>query len=177
MNNLGASFLSQQDAGSARVPLEEAVSLSARLPTDLVTADIYNNLAGVYKNSKDYLRALRYIRESLVIRDRMGDFSRTPLTLLHLAGIGIDLGEYRNSTGLLAARERAMETLGYAPSHSGSYHECINEAQCHLSKSEFDAAWDFGAAVAAEESVSMALRAADQWLDHRDPSRSERRQS
>lgn len=168
LNNLGAMYLFREDYSGACERLEQAVSISAHLSADLVTADIYHNLADVYRNLEDHSRALHYVHESLVIRDRMGDFSRMPHTLLHLAAIGIDLREYRDTVILLAGSARATEILGYAPSNCDDHAEYIGLTREHLSEGELESAWAIGMSLTAQEIASMAFLTSNRWLGRED---------
>ena len=68
-----ASALHQHDQDEAALPrLEEALSVARRLDNSLITAVVLNNLAECAIDRGDYLVAEEFLRDAVVLQQRLG---------------------------------------------------------------------------------------------------------
>ncbi len=101
MGNLTEAKLNQEKALKIKILLKEK---------DKDLADLYNNLANIEADRKNYLKAFSYYHESLKINEKMHDKEAIAMSEANLGEILLDQGKIQESeTYLMASLEKASQ--------------------------------------------------------------------
>jgi DNA-binding NarL/FixJ family response regulator len=114
----------------------------------------------VHIASGTYEQAATDAYEALATAASMAGYVCVPDLLESLAELARDAGNPRHAVRLLGAAVAMRQHFGLArfKVYDGDHQSLVAALRNALSDSEFDTAWDEGAALSAEEAVAYALR-------------------
>ncbi len=102
--------------------------------------DIYNTIAAIYLQRKDYSKSIEYYRQSLVLLEESNDSLMTAITLLNIAVPHIALKSYAEAEALLLKADMIFDKTGNTMYRGYSY---LNLADNYLEQGRYDLAQEY----------------------------------
>jgi predicted ATPase/DNA-binding CsgD family transcriptional regulator len=158
LHNTATALRHQGDKARARTILEEVLSMARprhdRWLTSLATGDL-----GVVLAPADPVHALLLLEESLALAHEIGHPWLTIRRLEDLAAVLASSDRVEHSAGLLGASGALRDAFGFARPRwvQAEVDEAGATARKRLGADAFDAAYDKGRAMTADEAVALAL--------------------
>ncbi|OFV84589.1 MAG: hypothetical protein A2W26_06745 [Acidobacteria bacterium RBG_16_64_8] len=158
LNNTATALRHQGDTAGARTILEEVLSMARPRHDRWLTSLATGNL-GVVLAPADPVHALLLLEESLALAHEIGHPWLTIRRLEDLAAVLASSDRAELSAGLLGATGALRDAFGFArPSWvQAEVDEASATARKRLGADAFDAAYDKGRAMTADEAVALAL--------------------
>jgi hypothetical protein len=114
----------------------------------------------VFLDQGDHVAARTSLKESLIIRQELGNRRDMAASLVGLAGVAAAQGQLELSARLLAATSALLETIGGrldAADHTVSERTTAT-VRANLREDQFAAAWSEGRALSLEQAIVIAER-------------------
>ena len=161
--NLGWAALCQEDYQRAAEACREALAMANDLKDKGATASASGNMGWVALGQGDHARAAALFTESLVLFTELGNQLESAEYLEGMAGVAGAEGEGERAARLYAAAKALRETIG-APLLAGDlprHERHVAAARSGVERATWEAAWEEGRTMSAEEAIAYALREGD----------------
>jgi predicted ATPase/class 3 adenylate cyclase len=161
--NLGWASLCQEDYGRAAEACQEALVVAHDMKNKVGTAMVSANMGWVALGQGNPARAAELFTESLVLSREFEDQLNTAEFLEGMAGVAGAEGEGERAARLYGAAQALREALG-APLLTADiprHEHYVAEARSGVERAVWEAAWEEGRAMSAEEVISYCLREGD----------------
>jgi tetratricopeptide (TPR) repeat protein len=162
LNNLGLVLMELGDLDGAGPLFEESLAIKRELADRRGQAMTLINLGLLASRQRRHGAAVAALGESLTLLAELDDRAAGAEALSQLAGNLTALGRAEGGVRLLGAQEALRETLGFpvAPADLADYEAVVAATREALGGPAYEAGWAAGRALAWEEAVAEALRAA-----------------
>lgn len=161
LNLLGLTAVFEGRLGEGLAQLEEshAVCESIENPNDSIVVDNLLFLGQAVTQQGDFARAGVLIRRSLERVRSANEVPRIPSRLEGLAAVGLGRARCHDSAVLLGAAHQHRQVMGAPlwPVERPAYEKLLSGLHATLSEVEFQQAWETGAAMSVEQSITFAL--------------------
>ncbi len=160
LNSMGEIALSEKDYPSARTFLEECLGLSREIGDKIGISRALYTLGDVLADQEEYREAFALQSESLRLRYELGS-KRGIVQCLHgLAILDREQTDPGRIVRLIASAEKLSDAIGFVlPAQTRARYEPLLElARAKLGPSASAAAWEQGASMTVDETVTLALQ-------------------
>lgn len=147
----------QGDLEGAKAYLEEAISISRRLPGGGERSELIV-LGRLAQEERDYKRAAEHAREALPIAREHRDRQGTAFCLQGLAAASQGLGELGRAAQLYGAAERLLEEIGQQifPHMQAGYEQSVRALRDALGAETFEKEWVEGRSMSLDAALELA---------------------
>ena len=161
LNYLGLAAVFEGRLGEGLAQLEESYAVCERIenPNDNIVVDNLLFLGQAVSQQGDFARAGALIRRSLERVRNANEVPRIPSRLEGLAAVALGHALCHDSAVLLGAAHQQRQVMGAPlwPVNRPAYEKLLASLHAALSKVEFQQAWQTGAAMSVEQSITFAL--------------------
>jgi predicted ATPase/class 3 adenylate cyclase len=161
--NLGWAALCQEDYGRAAKTCQEALAMAHDMQDKGAKGQASGNMGWVALGQGDHARAAELFKDSLVLFTELGNQLEGAEYMEGMAGVAGAQGQGERAARLYGAAEALRETIG-APLLAGDlprYERHMATARAGVERVAWEAAWEEGRSMSAEEATAYALEEGD----------------
>ena len=147
-----------QDNSQQRVCLQECLELCETREDERIRSYVLNNLGNIERFEGRLDRAIALYRDSLNIKQRIGDEWAIAYTIEGCAGIAVTQGQGAKAAGLLGKAAEIRRRLGapLEPRKQPEYEAILAQVREMLTAADFELAWEEGARLSLTQTVAKA---------------------
>jgi tetratricopeptide (TPR) repeat protein len=165
--NLGDMARMEGDYASAGTLFEESLDTAQQLGDRASAAGALQSLGIVAKHVGDFRSARRLLGDALAISAEIGDQLEIAETLDELAHLETESGEPRRAARLYGAVDTLRRVLGAprTPDQQRALEDGLKSATAVLGKPVFEAEWEAGRALSADQAIEYALNETPMYVN------------
>jgi tetratricopeptide (TPR) repeat protein len=162
LNNLAIVSRRRDDGARAEQLYQEVIELARACDDQRAWSHGLQGLGELRVEAGDYAASLPYFRESLALRQRLGNRPEMATSFIALGTALFHLGAAERAATLLSAGEKLNEVVGrrLSPADQAERDAQVAEVRAALGDAPFERAWAAGQALSLEAAVALAIEAA-----------------